>query len=235
MKPPMIKPWTMAPAPRPPRCRPGLGSLCRGAGVTAGLVLLALIPACITRIGGDTPLDRTADELRQENLNLHREVDKLNQRLEARIQQLQTMEQATTRPAVPGVSPADFPRAVSLAFGRYTGAIDTHHRGRDDTLRLYVLVLDQFGHFIPVAGDVAIQVVYLQPGKAPQVLCQKNLTPAQLNATYRSGFTGTHYTIDVPLPADLAPQIHHVVVKVALTDAATRATLTCEQSMAIQR
>jgi len=197
---------------------------------------LALLPGCISRIGGDgTAPDQAADQLRQENLKLQREIETLNHKLDARIKQIETLAPATSRPTLPGVSAADLPRAVALKFARYTGPIDAQRTGHDDTLRLFLRPTDQQDRVIPVTGQAIIQVVHLQPGRPPRVVVETTLSPAELDKDYREGFTGAHYAVDVPLPKDLPAEVTEVTVKAALTDAATGTTLTCEQAMKLKR
>ena len=177
------------------------------------------------------------DALRRENLELKATVDSLNQKLESRLQQIAALETASTRPrpALPGVEPGDIPVAVSLRFGMYTGPVDTNSDGNDDLLRLYFQPLDQKRRFIPVAASVQVQVLAITPGQEPRVLADQFFSTADLDRTYRTGVTGTHYTVEIPLPDDLPADVHEVTVKMQLTDASTGIALTLQSGFPLKR
>lgn len=177
------------------------------------------------------------DRLRAENVDLREKIDKLTQALERREAELRQLRQAgaTTRPgstAGPGAEVA-LPRVVALQFDKHSGAIPTHNPGPDDVLRLYLLTLDQQGRFLPVAAGVAVQVVAIRPGQAPLVLGDLSVNPAGFDKTYRSGLTGTHYTLEVPL-AKFPEGVASATARLTLTDAATGATLTCEKAFPLK-
>jgi hypothetical protein len=212
-------------------------------GAVVAFVLFAAIGGAVPggctsgRIGGSTPADQVINELREENLALAKKLDALARENELRRKQIDVLEQkiAATHPAVEGVVPGDLPRLVSVAFDSYTSAIDTDHDGDDDALRLYVLTSDQQGRFIPIAGRAVAQAVVIEPGQAPVELTQKIFDPPALDAAYRTGLTGTHYSLEVPLPRPLPKGINEVTVKLTLTDAATGATVSCEQGIKLKR
>jgi hypothetical protein len=196
-----------------------------------GIVLitaLALLAGC-----GTKNFLNDNDRLRRENLELRTQVDQLQKNIDLRLAQIQTLEQRvspTTRPAIEG---AHVPQAAALQLDRYTGAIDTNHDGVDDTVRIYLKPLDQEGRFIPVAGRAVAQVVAIQPGEPPKLLAEKVFEPAEFNQAYRTGLTGTHYTLELPLPSPLPKGLKSATLKVTLTDAATGAQLVAEQAINI--
>ncbi|NJL32335.1 MAG: hypothetical protein HC898_12360 [Phycisphaerales bacterium] len=197
------------------------------------------VVTCLMLLGGCAgPRDflNENDILRRENLQLKTTVDELNHKLESRLDQIAALEQATNpdRPKLPGVEPGDIPVAVSLRYGMYTGAVDTNGDGSDDLIRLYFQPLDQKRRFIPVAADVRVQVVVVTPGSEPLVLADMPFTTADLDRTYRTGVTGTHYTVEVPLPKDMPQDVREVVVDLQVTDAATGRLLSLERSFPIK-
>jgi hypothetical protein len=205
----------------------------------AALAFALVLAGCApTRIGGEgNPLDKTIDDLRDENAALSHKVDSLSRESDLRRRQIGTLEQqlAATRPAIEGVRPGDVPRLVAVTLDSYTSALDTDHDGEDDALRLYVVASDQQGRFIPIAGRVVVQAVVIDAGKTPVELMQKTFAPSALDAAYRSGLTGTHYSLEVPLPRPLPAGVNEVTVKVTLTDAATGAAVTCQQVIKLKR
>ena len=190
-----------------------------------------LLPAVVAsgcmpqRIGGSTPADQVIDALRQDNQRLSQQAADQDRKLDLQCRHIEVLEQqiATTRPALAGVNPADLPRLVGVKFDDLSGAV-AEPQGL--VLRLYVQPFDQQGRFIVVLAEAKVQAVWLQPGAAPAVLGQAVFHAPEFDKAYRDLFTGTHYTLDLPLknvPAGAAA----ATVKLALTDAGTGATVTC--------
>ena len=203
-----------------------------GSGVkrTTCVILLAVLVANGCRSarvgGGDTP-DEVIYELRQEKAALTVRLEKLEQDIARRLEQIDQLvsEGAVRSVHVQGVDPGDLPRLVEVQLGRYSGPLDDDGDGRDDHVRLYVKTLDQRGRFLPVVGRGDIQVVLLADARPPEVIGQLGLGPEAFEAVYRSGFMGTHYLFDVPILIELGNGQHQAAVKVAVTDAATGAVV----------
>lgn len=196
------------------------------------LVVLAAVAGCTTRVGGGTNYLNENDRLRSDNLALEREVEELRKRIERRVQELRILEQQTTPPAVEG---ADVPRAVELEIGRLSGGVDTDRDASDDVVRVYLRTLDQEGRFLPVSGRATMQVVRLRANQPPQQVASTEVGPSELKQAYRSGLTGTHYSIELPLPGDLPADDTELTVHATLLDAATGAELEAQRSVKIKR
>jgi len=175
------------------------------------------------------------DKLRNENLSFRRTVQDLQTNQELHLAQIRSLEQQLGHTShVEGVDPSDIPRVVSMAFGRLSGVIDTNGDGIDDTVRVYVRTLDQYGRFMPAIGPAEFQVVAIVPGQAPVSLANVNMTPQQFNQAYRSGLTGTHFTLQAPLGAVSQWQgVQRVVAKVTLTLAGSGVVVQFEKVMEI--
>jgi hypothetical protein len=199
------------------------------------LFLLTVLGGCApTRIGGSTPVDQVIDGLRQDNQTLTTRVADQDRKLALQQGQINALQQqiATTHPAmdgIPGVSPADLPRLVGVEFASYSGAIAVPG---GTVLRLYVRPFDQHGHFLSPWTKAAAEAVWVRPGQAPVALAQASFTPVQFDQSYREGFTGIHYTLDLPLPTAPAGA-GHAAVKLVITDAATGVSVSCEATMAL--
>jgi hypothetical protein len=194
------------------------------------LLLLTLLAGCgPSRIGGSTPVDQVIDSLRQDNQSLTAHVQDQDRRLALQRQQIDALQQqlAATQPALQGTDPADLPRLVGVEFDAYSGLITTP---AGTILRLYLRPFDQRGRFLALWAQASAQAVWLRPGQPPTVLAQAVFPPADFDRTYRAGFTGTHYTLDLPLPA-LPPGATDAAVKLAVTDAATGITVQCQATM----
>jgi len=197
-------------------------------------LLLALALAVLTgcpreaRIGGQRPGDEVIAELRRDNRAMRQQIDELNEQLEAQRRQIEAMQQRDGRSVAADVP---VPQFVSVRFERYSGFLDTDGDGRVDTLRLYLHTLDQGGRFIPIAGHVAVQVVAVEAGREPRVLLEETIEPAAFARAYRSGFTGTHYTVQLPLPEDWPTDLPSAIVHVQITDTTTGLTARREATM----
>lgn len=170
------------------------------------------------------------DQLRRENLELREKVEQLQKKIDLRLAEIQSLEQRIKTASPPAVAGAKVPQAVKIAMDRYSGPIDTNHDGIDDAVRVYLLTQDGEGRFIPVAGRAVVQVVAIEPGRPPALLVEKTFEPNELDAAYRSGLTGTHYTLEVPLVLPPPKGLRQATVKATLTDAASGAQLIAEQA-----
>ncbi len=97
------------------------------------------------------------------------------------------------------------PRLASLALGANAAIVCPAEAGC--IARLYLEPRDGMGRFLQVTGRAEVSVALVQGGGQLQLLGQRAYSPAELRDAFRSGFMGTHYTLEVPvqLPAGLAP------------------------------
>jgi hypothetical protein len=143
------------------------------------------------------------DELRAEVLDLTRENDHLRDRnaeLEAAL--------ATAQRAPDGMTPeihAATPRVVRIELSRLSHASDEDGDGSVDVLTMYVVSKDGHGRFVQMTGTLAVNVSVLPPDADARTLARIALTPTELRDAYRSGFTGTHYTVTIPIAAPSTP------------------------------
>jgi hypothetical protein len=194
--------------------------------------------ACGIALGGcQGPRNYTNenDKLRRENLHLSTKVKELKSAAQRSESQTRVLEARMDRgAALPGVTLSDIPRVMAIEFSRFSGAVDTDGDGRDDVIRVYVRPVDHLGRFLPAIGPAAIQAVAILPDRQPEVLAQRKLSPKQFEASYRAGLTGSHFTLELPLPASWPGEVEQVTVKLTFTDAATGARHSHEQPMAIK-
>lgn len=198
----------------------------RGVASVLLIGLLALLPGC----GGKV---RSANlELRRENQALKAEVREVRGQLDQRLRQIEVLEQQVGSPAA--VEGADPPRAVSLRLGRYSGPIDANDDGGDDAIRLYVQPRDQHDRFVPIAARATVHVAWIQSDAEQVLVAERSWSPTEFDQAYRSGLMGSHFTLEVPLPAadDLDPAVALDVLtaRVTLVDGATGARLTTQQA-----
>jgi hypothetical protein len=182
-------------------------------GVLGGLSLLTT--GC--RIGGDgkSYLNEN-DELRQENLALQRQVEQTREEVDRMVAELEALREqnAGDQPIEGAVQPV----FSGLKFARYTGLLDSDGDGVNDKLRIYLRPIDQFGRLHVTAGRVRLQVVHLQDEGEPKTIAEQVYTPQDLDKAYRTGFTGDHYSLELPLDADRLEGVDQVTAKVTLTE-----------------
>ncbi|MCC5827862.1 MAG: hypothetical protein JJU36_00315 [Phycisphaeraceae bacterium] len=210
-------------------------------GVLAGLG--GCLPA---RIGGDRSLEESANELRRSNLELRRDNERLSTENQDLVEAIRELEaRLADPPALPEVEPQRLPRLTRLGIGRYSGAIDTTRDGRDDTLRLYLETRDQDGRFLVVAAVARISAVMVpmaadEDEPSPIALGSRSFSAEEFARAYRSGLTGTHYTLEMPIdherikhiPAEHRPEL--ITLQVELTEAATGQRLTRQMPVRVR-
>ena len=189
---------------------------------------------CLLHVGcGPKNFLNENDTLRAENLKLKQEIEKLNAQLELRASEIKTLRaQTSDKQAIREAKP---PILVKLNFERYSGALDTDNDNKDDLIRIYLHPLDQHGRVLPVAGRLKMQVVAIQADAPPALLVERTYEPDEFDAAYRTSFMSYHYTIDLPLPESIDPEIKSVTVKAFLTEAVTGNELSHEQVIPIDR
>jgi hypothetical protein len=195
------------------------------------VLILALCCLALSACGGPKNFTNENDALRRQNLELRDKAAQLQKQIDLRLAEIATLRAKNAAATQPALEGADIPRVVKLRPDRYSGAIDTNSDGTDDTVRLYIQTIDQQGRFLPAAGRAVVQVVAITPGSPPALLAEKAFSPSEFDAAYRTGLTGTHYSLEVPL--DTTTPAGSATVKITFTDAATHATLTAELPVSI--
>ncbi|MEM9252691.1 MAG: hypothetical protein AAGB29_10115 [Planctomycetota bacterium] len=211
---------------------------CRASGsrIAAGLLLALLaLPACKATIG---PADKD-DDVREENLELRDRVADLEEKLELRTAQIASMRQAEENRANAAAVPEAEPLVLTkLDLGDYSGLIDTDGDGKPNLARAYARPRDQRGRFTPVAGEALLQVFGLPasdgPTAQPVKLAERVYAPAEWDDAYRTGFTGTHYTVEADLDPARLDGLSGAVIRVVLTQAESGIRVQDQASRSIQ-
>lgn len=166
------------------------------------------------------------DELRRSNLELTKQVDASQEEialLEGELEAYRSREM--------GAKPIEgaVPTVLSgLKVQSYSGLHDLDEDGTVETLRLYVVPMDQKGRHLVVAGALNVQVVELKPEALPLLVTEKTFGPEAFDGAYRQGMLSERYVVDVDLPTDAIEGVSELSVKLTLTEAGTGAVVTAE-------
>ncbi len=197
------------------------------------LSLPSFLTACApTRVGGSKSPDTVLNQQREELYQLRREVETLEEKLDLQLAQLKAYEaRLQGEPRVDGVDASDLPQAVKVVFKSQSGPIDTDNDRAPDQVVLYIQTVDQAGRFIPVAGVATAQLTVTAAGGAPTELASRTWQPKPFARTYRSGITGTHYTLELDLPDKLPDGAAEATAVITINDASTGNTLTAQKAI----
>lgn len=168
------------------------------------------LQACQAKVLSPTP----ADQLRRQNVELAAKVESLEQQLsEART----AMATAQARHlAVAPVASADGGSGGAAAQPLSAEAVEaTPHlagigiassshtdrpiRGDGCVARIYLTPVDGLGRFIQVVGTASVTLYWSPPGCQAEVISCHEVGPLALRDAYRSGFGGSHYTLEWPI------------------------------------
>ena len=200
---------------------------------------LAVLAACSSlggcTIGGSRGVGVENNRLRDELAAANKKIESLS----AERDEL-TTKLVQQRGDVPPDVLAATPALASISIGSLSGLVpaDPATAKRVD---VYIAPIDGRQRFVQIVGtlqiDAVLEVADADASKSaePQPLASATLTPTQVRDAYRSGFTGTHYTVELPLnaptPAALARRQGTLVLRARFVDAWSGRTFTCESRM----
>ena len=159
-----------------------------------------MLTGCSARAGGQD-LEVVNNRLREQNLDLREQVAALEQQnAELRI----ALEQkAQANESTAANLDENIPRVTSITLGGLSG-FATNSDGL--MVRAYLKPEDGRGRFTQLAGRVTLKLVRVPEGDDAETVAERSFEPADVREAYRSSFTGTHYTFELPvtLPAERA-------------------------------
>jgi hypothetical protein len=186
---------------------------------------IALLPGC-----GIRNFQNENDRLRALVLDLQQQVEALT----SRTSELESALAAAT--AAPGSVPdsvrANLPHVAEISISRLSFARDESGDGQADAVTLYIQPTDGRGRFTQMTGTLAAHVALLPADADALTLGRTDLDPSALRDAYRSSFTGTHYTIEVPIRAD-SLQATQAIARVEFTDGLSGAVLSAEREISL--
>lgn len=162
------------------------------------------------------------DRLRRVNAELRDEVQRLSTRVETLQEEVQRYRRAEQAELPEGVEPPQFRR---VEIGGYSGGVSVGGGvggDGDNAVRLYLRTLDAEGRFVPTAARAEVTLAVIPAGREAQTVATATFGAEQFNQAYRSGFTGTHYTLIVPVdPARVPAGTEQLTARVTVTDLIT--------------
>jgi len=185
---------------------------------TSATLLLSAAAGFLSGCQGRALVPNAADGLRAELVERTRERDVARARaaeLETKLAELTLARDAKVDPEATDAQPA----LAAVVLSSLSTA-----RLADNNSAVLALVLeprDGLGRFLQVTGTVRASVAALIPGREPVPAGSVTIGPKALRDAYRSGFLGTHYTIELPLKWDGAEVARAASVSVEFTDAFT--------------
>jgi hypothetical protein len=160
----------------------------------AGIALTAA--AILSGCGGKALAPSAGDAMRAELAVRTKERDEARVRaaeLDAKLLALAAERNAAMEPEVAQALPSLASVGLSsLSTARLTAPNKAE-------LSIILAPTDGLGRFIQLTGTVRASVAALVPGRDPAPAGSVTLAPLALRGCYRSGFMGTHYTIELPV------------------------------------
>ncbi|MGA1223389.1 MAG: hypothetical protein ACO31E_02345 [Phycisphaerales bacterium] len=171
-----------------------------------------------------------ADGLRAELVERTRERDLARAKvaeLETKVAELSATRDARVDPEAIEARPALAAVVLSsLSTARRSDASSA-------TLALVLEPRDALGRFIQITGTVRASVAALVPGRDPLPAGSATLGPKALRDCYRTGFLGTHYTVEIPVKWEGAEVARAVSVSAEFTDALTGKAYICQGTVPV--
>ena len=197
----------------------------------AWLAVAALCCVCAGCGGGGEFLNEN-DALRRERMELTERVAELEQQTQGLRAELAAARAANEAEWPDGVAK---PICASVEIGGLSGGVDRDGDGVDDVVRVYLRPLDGRGRFVQTVGALGVTVVRIEPGEVAETVAAIHLDAAAFDAAYRSGVTGTHYSVEVPIGGNGAAGSGSLTVRVGLTDAANGLKHEAERAVGVSR
>ncbi len=180
---------------------------------------MLLTTGLLTACAGQQAIENENERLRERVMELENELQhetRQNASLRARLQRTDANAPADEREIQ-----ANTPYVAEITIGRLSHARDTDDDGDPDELLVYVEPVDGWGRFTQLVGSLSVHAAVLPADADAKTIGRVQLDPASLRGAYRSSFTGTHYTVTVPISAAEGFQARECIVHVEYVDGHT--------------
>jgi hypothetical protein len=222
-----------------PGLQPGLffsagGSSRRRRGLKpAAPILGATLALSLAACSSGSRVASENDRLRLKNLELTKQVEGLTLERSELKAKLAEANRARESALAPDVLDA-IPRCAGIEIDSLSGWTPTDRSAPVTGAVIYLLPKDGRGRFVQIVGTLTVDATVLPQSGATsnQVPIQtKTLVPAELRESYRSGFMGTGYTIELPIPTNPAARSSTLVLRARFVDALTGQTWSAERTV----
>lgn len=190
----------------------------------------------LVSITGCPPPDNTSGKKLTETQQLRDQIAEQQHLLKSKDEQLRA--QAARIQALQDLGPErrmdDLVHVDRIAIDRLSGGYDANEDGKEDGIRVYLRLFDQYGGGIRAAGAVHVRVLDLWKESGERLLGEVDLTPQQMTPLWYGSFLTNHYTIDVPWKAsDVRPARSEVTVIATFVDLLTGKSFEAQQSVKV--
>ncbi len=162
-----------------------------------------------------------------ENDRLRHEVATLNDRVKALEGERDELA-AKVSPATPAEREAldATPRLAGIEVGSLSGYVPVDSAKPATGVVGYIVTKDGRDRFVQAVGSLKVEAMV-----EGRVVAIAELTPRQVRDAYRSGFTGTHYEVQMPLLEPVARGTATMLVKAEFRDSATGRVYSAEHEV----
>ncbi len=188
---------------------------------------MGAICACAGCSSGPKNFENENDLLRRRVLDMEKQIadlTALNEELTVKVRASASEARSASDGTVAEALEA-LPRCVEIEIGALSGLVDTDGIAGFDAVDVYVRPLDGRRRFTQVSGWLTVNVSLLPIGPAgaptsegPRLIASARLSPHELREAYRSSFTGTHYSVRIPLEEANQPLPGAMSITVTLED-----------------
>lgn len=201
---------------------------------TTALLSLLLIFTMMMAGGCRRDFTTEADVLRERVMVLERQIETLERRnaeLRSELRRAAQRHEPTAEEVL-----AATPRVAELSIGRLSHGRLAGDEDDRDVLRIYVNPIDGRGRFVPLVGTVRVHAAIMPDDEEAVTVARITRNPEQVRDAYRSSFTGTHYTIHLPVdwPEGVdaeAARAEPIIVRVVYDDGHTGERFSAERSI----
>lgn len=210
------------------RVSPTKGTRARLVVASGAAVLCLALAGC--RVGGGQSASDANDELRKKIIDQDKRIVGLEgerDELKVKLAEAQRVRE--------GALPADvldaLPRCTKIEIGTLSGYEPRDPKAPARSVLAYIVPRDGRGRFVQVVGTMKVVALILpatleqsaaaSPEQHVLATAERTLTPGEVRDAYRSGITGTHYEIDVPLREPISDRSARVLIRAEFLDALT--------------
>ena len=201
------------------RASPSLPAVVPAALLAAGACLWAA--GCASQPSDTIDWGARLDQARERIDRLQRGIERLrdeNHDLQSRVETLQAIE---------GKRIDLLYRAQRVQIGRHSGPLNQDDTPADEAVQVFIQPIDQHGSVIKAAGEITIELYALDAPPEANRVYRRTYTVQEAAELWSSGLLSYHYSVECPLPDDLA--CDEITIRVKFVDYLTGKTLSAQK------